>query len=134
MKSFLLRFSIIVSLYVGSPLASEYFGQFQDELKGTFLVSEPRPKFRLISEFRFLDPNGLLWRTPADTEVDGASIPQAFWSIIGGPFSGKYIKASVIHDHYCVTKSRTQHDTHQNFYYGMRASGVVDDFWAKMET
>ena len=104
---------------------TEYFGKFQDRLKGEFIDSRPRPKFRLSSRFRFKDPNGLLWRVPAKKEVDGASIPQAFWSFIGGPFDGDYIKASVIHDHYCDEKSRTEHDTHRNFYYGMRASGVA---------
>lgn len=118
---------ILVALIVfQSPLVSaeEYFGEFKDELKGQFLDTEPRPIFKLESKFDFLDPNGLLWNVPPAVEVDGASIPPPFWSVIGGPFSGGYIKASVIHDHFCDTKSRTQHDTHRNFYYGMRASGV----------
>lgn len=38
--------------------------------------------------------------------------------------SGRYIHASIIHDKYCDTRERTAHDTHRNFYYGMRASGV----------
>jgi hypothetical protein len=107
--------------------AQEYFGDFLDRLKGAFDAQrQPRPVFKLEGQFRFRDPNGLLWSTPAGAEVDGASIPQAFWSFIGGPFEGAYINASVIHDHYCVTKERTAHDTHRNFYYGMRASGVPD--------
>jgi hypothetical protein len=61
---------------------------------------------------------------PTDALVDGASIPQLFWSVIGGPFEGNYLKASIIHDYYCDTKTRTAHDTHRNFYYGMRANGV----------
>ena len=47
-----------------------------------------------------------------------------FWSFIGGPFSGNYINASIIHDYYCHGKTRTAHDTHRNFYYGMLATGV----------
>ena len=61
---------------------------------------------------------------PKETEVDGASIPEVFWSFIGGPFSGKYLKASVVHDHFCESRTRTAHDTHRNFYYGMKAEGV----------
>lgn len=102
----------------------EYFGEFPDPLNGRFVPAKPRPKFKLTSRFRFKDPNSLLWTVPRNTEVDGASIPQAFWSFIGGPFEGAYINASVIHDHYCDTKSRTDHDTHRNFYYGMRTSRV----------
>jgi Protein of unknown function (DUF1353) len=104
--------------------AQEFFGEFKDPLKGEFVPADPRPKFKLQSDFRFSDPNGLLWETPAGSEVDGASIPQAFWSMIGGPFEGEYIRASVIHDYYCDKKLRTSHDTHRNFYYGMRTTGV----------
>jgi hypothetical protein len=108
-------------------LAEESFGDFLDVLKGVFQVNaKPRPVFKLATEFRFRDPNGLLWTTPAGTEIDGASIPQLFWSLIGGPFEGAYINASVIHDHYCRTRERTAHDTHRNFYYGMRASVVPE--------
>jgi hypothetical protein len=108
-------------------LAQEYFGKFRDALKGEFIDATPRPKFKLLNDFRYEDPNGLLWSVPSKKEVDGASIPQAFWSFIGGPFEGNYIRASVIHDYYCDIKTRTQHDTHRNFYYGMRAAGV--DLW-----
>ena len=90
------------------------------------MVVDPRPQFKLKSEFVFKDPNGLVWNVPSGEVVDGASIPQVFWSFIGGPFDGKYINASVIHDHYCRVKSRTAHDTHRNFYYGMRAVGLPD--------
>lgn len=107
--------------------AQEHFGNFLDQLKGVFVPdAKPRPLFKLDTDFRFKDPNGLLWSAPAGSEVDGASIPQFFWSIIGGPFEGPYISASVIHDHYCRTKERTAHDTHRNFYYGMRAANVED--------
>jgi len=30
--------------------------------------------------------------------TDGASIPRFFWRIVGGPFSGRYIAAALIHD------------------------------------
>ena len=120
-------FVAMVTTTLAAPaFAQEYFGDFLDKLKGTFIVAEPRPLFELGSDFRFKDPNGLLWMTPTGTKVDGASIPQVFWSLIGGPFEGAYINASVIHDHYCRTRERTAHDTHRNFYYGMRASQVPE--------
>src|SRR5690242_3570669 len=55
-------------------------------------------KMRLIEPFEYIGPDGRRWPVPAGTVVDGASIPQAFWSIIGGPFEGAYRPASVIHD------------------------------------
>ncbi|EAS76899.1 hypothetical protein V12G01_16672 [Vibrio alginolyticus 12G01] len=118
---------VCVLVLAQSVHADEYFGKFLDRLRGEFIAdSEPRPQFKIDQDFRFEDPNGLLWVTPSGTKVDGASIPQFFWSIIGGPFEGQYINASVIHDHYCRTKERTAHDTHRNFYYGMMASGVPE--------
>jgi Protein of unknown function (DUF1353) len=119
--------ALLIGLFFSQVcLAQEYFGEFPDPLKGEFVEAKPRPKFKLAAQFRFSDPNGLLWSVPAKKEVDGASIPQPFWSFIGGPFSGNYIKASVIHDHYCDVKTRTEHDTHRNLYYGMRAAGVPE--------
>lgn len=122
-----LSIAMVTAVLTTSANAQEYFGDFLDKLKGTFITeAPPRPQFKLESDFRFKDPNGLLWIAPSGVEVDGASIPQPFWSLIGGPFEGAYINASVIHDHYCRTKQRTAHDTHRNFYYGMRASQVPD--------
>jgi hypothetical protein len=116
-----------IALIAPAVLAKEYFGEFLDTLKGVFLVdAQPRPVFKVETAFRFRDPNGLLWSAPAGVAVDGASIPQFFWSFIGGPFEGPYLNASVIHDHYCRTKERTAHDTHRNFYYGMRTSEVPE--------
>jgi hypothetical protein len=56
--------------------------------------------------------------------VDGASIPKFAWSIIGGPFEGKYRDASVIHDVACVARSAPWEYVHLVFYYAMLASGV----------
>lgn len=129
MKS-ITKYIFLVAFVTTLPLsanAEEYFGKFLDQLKGVFIDdAKPRPQFKIDQDFRFEDPNGLLWLTPTGTHVDGASIPQFFWSIIGGPFEGAYINASVIHDHYCRTKERTAHDTHRNFYYGMMASSVPE--------
>ncbi len=39
-------------------------------------------------------------RVPTGFVSDGASVPQALWSIY--PPFGKYLEAAVIHDYYCV--------------------------------
>lgn len=124
-KFLVLVMSVSIAFLPSRSGAEEYFGKFLDKLEGTFIHdAKPRPLFHLSNDYRFDDPNGLQWVAPAQTKVDGASIPQAFWSFFGGPFEGAYINASVIHDYYCVVKTRTAYDTHRNFYYGMRASGV----------
>lgn len=106
--------------------SEEYFGKFEAGPEGRFVDQRDRPNFELVKEFSFEDPNGTRWTVPKGTRVDGASIPQAFWSMIGGPFEGRYLKASVVHDHFCNVRTRTAHDTHRNFYYGMRADRVPE--------
>jgi hypothetical protein len=56
---------------------------------------------RLLETFRYIDANGVAWMAPKDAVVDAASIPQEFWTFIGGPFEGKYRNASVCHDVAC---------------------------------
>ena len=65
-----------------------------------------------------------IWHVPVGAWLDGASIPRPFWSIIGGPYTGKYFPASVVHDHYCIIKTRSWQNTHRMFHTAMRTSGV----------
>jgi len=88
-------------------------------------------KMKLVEPFGYVDPTGLTWDAPIGSIVDGASIPQIAWSVIGGPFEGKYRNASVIHDVACEQRLRPWPDVHRNFYYGMLASGV-DETLAKV--
>ena len=56
--------------------------------------------------------------------ADGASIPRYLWSVMGGPFEGKYRKASVLHDVAYGEHKRHWKDCDRMFYYAMRCSGV----------
>ncbi len=82
---------------------------------------------KLIKDINYVDPHGRFWPVPEGTIVDGASIPQPLWSIVGGPFSGRYRAASVIHDYYCETKIRDWLSVHRVFYDAMITSGVDPD-------
>jgi len=127
-RSFFLRLGALVAAApicaTWSAIAQENFGKFLDRLLVDMLDQDR--KLKLLSDFRFEDPDGDVWKTPADWTVDGASIPQVFWSITGGPLDGPYRMASVIHDYYCDTHDATWADTHFVFYRGMRASGVSE--------
>lgn len=81
---------------------------------------------RLKRPFGFIEAGGREWPVPSETIVDGASIPRAFWSLIGGPFEGPYRSASVVHDYYCDVQSRSWRDTHRVFFEAMRCSGVSE--------
>ncbi len=91
------------------------------------LILEPLPdgrRMRVLEDFGFLEEDGLHWPVPPRSTVDGASIPQALWSLIGGPFEGKYRDASVVHDYYCDVRSADWKSVHRMFYRAMLVSGV----------
>ena len=79
----------------------------------------------LLSELRYTDPEGVLWIAPAGSVVDGASIPRVLWSLMGGPFEGKYRNASVLHDVAYDQKTRPWKLCDRMFYNAMRCSGVA---------
>lgn len=79
---------------------------------------------RLKRPFGYMEESGREWPVPAETVVDGASIPQVFWSLIGGPFEGRYRDASIVHDYFCDVRTRPWKDTHRIFFDGMLCSGV----------
>jgi len=79
---------------------------------------------KLIEPFAYISPTDVRWDAPAGSIVDGASIPQFAWSIIGGPFEGGYRDASVIHDVACESRIRPWQAAHEAFYLSMLASGV----------
>lgn len=83
-------------------------------------------EFMLMADYAYVDASGEVWRAPAGTVVNGASIPSVAWSFVGGPWSGKYRNASVIHDWMCVERLVDGKTTHRIFYEAMRANGVDD--------
>ncbi|HYC59446.1 MAG TPA: DUF1353 domain-containing protein [Thermoanaerobaculia bacterium] len=80
----------------------------------------------LMEPFGFRDADGRAWMVPKGTKIDGASIPRAFWTVVGSPFTGDYRRASVVHDHYCVTKERPWQAVHRMFYDAVLAGGVPE--------
>ena len=112
--------------YAQAPnVGGRYVGTVQVEL-----LEEGR-KVKLLSPLKYIDPAGVEWLAPAGWIVDGASIPRVAWSVIGGPFEGKYRNASVIHDVACDQKTKPWNSVHEVFYYAMLTSGV-DTITAKV--
>jgi hypothetical protein len=96
-----------------------------------YYIGEPATRWNrdgrsmtLLSEFRYVDPSGIVWVAPAGSVVDGASIPRPLWSFMGGPFEGKYRNASVLHDVAYTIQNRPPRDCDRMFYTAMRCSGV----------
>jgi endonuclease G len=78
----------------------------------------------LMNELRYTDPKGVVWIAPAGSVIDGASIPRALWSFMGGPFEGRYRNASVLHDVAYDQKNKPPAVVDRMFYDAMRCSGV----------
>jgi hypothetical protein len=129
-----MRFGLFLFMVLWPTLsAAQEHGRFL----GTLRLSEDRladcfaedtegyySLFRLSDDFGFEELNGRVWMVPNETCVNGASIPTAFWSFIGGPWSGPYRRASVVHDHFVRSRERSWQETHRVFYDAMLASGV----------
>ena len=99
--------------------------QAQSYLGDLVLKSLPDGRrMELLQDFGFVDALERKWVVPKGWVVDGASIPQPLWAFVGGPFSGKYRDASVIHDYFCDVRRRPWDEVHQLFYDAMRVSGV----------
>ena len=107
---------------------SSGFGRFPTSAKVEF-ISEGKGAgrlMRLLEDFSYIDPQGTVWTARKGYETDGASIPKAVWSLVGGPFEGLYRDAAIIHDWYCYKKDKPWRDVHRVFYYASRAAGVQE--------
>ncbi|NNE00464.1 MAG: DUF1353 domain-containing protein [Pirellulaceae bacterium] len=105
------------------------FGRFEGEVVAVW--SADGRDMILREPFTYIDSHARVWTAPAGATVNGASIPSAFWSFIGGPFEGRYRNASVIHDVGCELMTNSWQDVHQMFYEACRCGGV-DETEAKM--
>ena len=79
----------------------------------------------LVEPFAYVDSRESRWDAPAGAVVNGASIPRAFWSLIGGPFEGQFRNASVVHDVACEARDREWRTVHRMFYEACRCGGVA---------
>ncbi len=124
----MVRMRVVILLWASvamAPLAlaGDNFGRFTGAVVATFLPDGRN--MRLERPFGFIDPRGRRWDVPAGATTDGASFPRFFW-LAFPPFTGKYRDAAVVHDYYCQTQSRSWRDTHETFFYAMRAAGVAE--------
>ena len=102
----------------------QQYGRFEGEVIASWLPDGR--SMQLKKPVRYFGPDNVRWDAPAGLVSDGASIPPFFWSIIGGPFSGPYRNAAIIHDRYCETRERPWRQVHEAFYTASRAAGVPE--------
>jgi hypothetical protein len=121
MRNFIISATVLLSLSLSSCAHSSIAGQFVGNVVANWSGDERSMK--LIEPFAYVDERGVRWEVPAGAIIDGASIPRVFWSIVGSPYTGNYRKASVIHDYYCETMSRSWQDVHKVFFEAQLAEG-----------
>lgn len=82
----------------------------------------------LHHDFYFKDDADFVWKANAGNVTDGASIPAELQLLIGRPFDEGFVRAAVIHDHYCdkerKNRVRNWRSTHRVFYEMLRTSHV----------
>ncbi len=88
---------------------------------------------KLGQPIRFQQSVNVAWESDAwpgsgqqSGTTDGASIPGWAQPFIGEPFEQSYLKAAILHDHYCYKENnvRPWRDVHRMFYDALIASGV----------
>ena len=95
-------------------------GRFTGDLDVRFFSTtsgdgHPVELILLLKPFGYIDSKGVEWNVPEGFISDGASIPNYLWTILGGPYSGPYRDAAVIHDYYCREKTRPWEEVHLVF-------------------
>lgn len=61
---------------------------------------------------------------PIGYVTDGASIPRLFWSLIGHPFEGRFIRPALDHDIRCEFRVGPWRDVHRRFFATLKAEGI----------
>jgi hypothetical protein len=77
----------------------------------------------LLENFTYIDPRFNQWTATRGSILDGASIPRAFWTLVGSPYRGLYRYASIVHDYYCNVRSKSWEAVHFMFYQACMAGG-----------
>jgi hypothetical protein len=80
---------------------------------------------QVLEDFSYDDPKGRVWLAPKGSTVNGASIPEALWTLVGSPYTGDYRNASIVHDIACEeadTKAKRK-AADRMYYFACRCGG-----------
>ena len=117
---------VLVALALTPFLATSSRAQFMGELRLSPDGCQGTGLCVLDAPIRFKDSAGVVWKAGAGLVTDGASIPDVFEPFVGAPFEERFIRAAVIHDHYCDRRVRPWLQTHRVFYEALVDQGVSE--------
>ena len=98
------------------------WGKFSDFPK-MWLLENGRDMM-LATDFSYTDRAGKVWSVPCGAKVNGANIPQALWTLVGGPWDGLHRYASILHDWYCAKRTEPWLNVQLMFYEACRCAGM----------
>jgi hypothetical protein len=138
LKTILVSLSLLLNLVLG-VVAARYFQRPGAGTEyGSFINAPPKVvlgengrDIELLDDFGYIDRRNTIWTAPKGYVSNGASIPPALWSLVGGPLDGRYRNAAIIHDKACDERTRPAEDVHLAFYEACRCAGL-GDFHAKV--
>lgn len=113
---------LVLFVFLTFPIMSiaDFSGKLILEPDGCEKIRECYTKFPL----HYIDSKGIGWEAKAGLKTDGATIPLWAQPFIGKPYDQSYIKAAVVHDHYCDKHVRPWRQTHRVFYDMLRSLGI----------
>lgn len=121
-KTKLLSLPLAIAVLSVTSVYAQFSGPFELGPPGC----EDKGLCTLTYNLQYKDSSEVVWQADAQDTTDGASIPAWAQPFIGKPFDKSYIKAAVIHDHYCDPKHivRPWRQTHRVFYDALVELGV----------
>jgi len=119
-----MRKMLLIAGLIGLSMMKPAKAAFIGELVFSPPDCQASGKCRLEKDFGYVDPDKIGWEAKAGLMTDGASIPSWAQPIIGTPWDKRFIKAAVLHDHYCIRTVRERTRTHRMFYNALVESGV----------
>lgn len=125
----MIRETLLVFAVLSKPVHAEYAERLLlEDVAATHVdhgCADPgHTDFKLLADYWYKDDQGNVWTVPRGYVVNGGSIPKAAWSLVGGPWSGKYRNATVIHDYFACERISTSKIVHKLFLDAMLESGV----------
>lgn len=104
------------------PVVTSNWGHFEGEV--ACRRDDGGAGITLLEPLTYVDPRCLRWRVEGGTRIEAVGLPHGFWPVIGGPFEGLFLNASVIHSAACAGRARPWRAIHRMFYEACRCSGV----------
>ena len=102
-------------------------GQFSGEPVTLWDTEQDAPdrNMQLVVDFWF-QLGSTRWDAPQNSTINGASIPQPLWSLVGSPYTGDYRRASIVHDVACDragTDHQMRREADKMFFHACIAGG-----------